>query len=352
MRSSRTWLRENLFLVRLTGKGNWYRFHHVFSDVLKARLALEFSETDCKNCTAGRRTGASPQAIFRKQRTHAVSAHDWERAARLLLAICAELYELERVGALRLWLENLPLEVLEAEPELAFWLAWAFLRTGKPKEAQRATVIAENAWHKSGYPGADRKLIRLGVLRTLLEWDYVAGIPLAETLLQLTPEDELGERARATIILALFQDTAGELERAEHQLGARSRFGRETGQPRSSCLELNAFAGILHERGKLIEAAEAYRTVIANGDEWNDLPGPECPSPAGGDLSRMEPAGPGTRPHRHRIRAGQQDGRTSSSCRLRKNAGGPGLGARRLRLALEQIDRSIARCTKVGFTVT
>src|SRR6185436_964331 len=75
--------RANLFLVPLDDRRLWYRYHHLFADVLRARLLDEEPErVDELHRRASdwyEASGDAPDAI-----AHAMAGHDVERAARLI----------------------------------------------------------------------------------------------------------------------------------------------------------------------------------------------------------------------------------------------------------------------------
>ena len=75
--------RANLFVVPLDDRRRWYRYHHLFGDVLRAHLAGRAAPGCRQRCTAGERVvranGEQPEAI-----RHALAAGDFGRAADLV----------------------------------------------------------------------------------------------------------------------------------------------------------------------------------------------------------------------------------------------------------------------------
>ena len=63
--------RANLFLVPLDDRRQWYRYHHLFADVLRAHLAEERAGRGRRSCTAGRAPGSRSTATPRGRRARA-----------------------------------------------------------------------------------------------------------------------------------------------------------------------------------------------------------------------------------------------------------------------------------------
>ena len=99
--------RGNLFLVPLDDRRRWYRYHHLFADVLHARLLDEQPDQvpDLHRRASAwyEQNGERSVAI-----EHALAAEDFERAADLVeLAIPAMRRDRQEATA-RGWLEALP----------------------------------------------------------------------------------------------------------------------------------------------------------------------------------------------------------------------------------------------------
>jgi LuxR family maltose regulon positive regulatory protein len=265
-------VRDNLFVARLDGAGNWLAFHQLFLEVLRQRLQQEESAEVIMALNQRAASWFEQHGFLAQAAAHAVTANDWILAARLLRQICRELYEQDRVGSLRDWLGNLPDEPFERAPELAQWLAWAEMRSGNPPGAKRPIELAQNSiWY-----GIDTSTVRialqLDLLKSVLDWDTDAGLRAAAQLDQLIRPEEFAERTRTLIMVALLQETKGDLDAAARTLERVRTSNSRHGIRGLHVLELNVSAGFLLNHGKLKEPAELFRRVIAIGDEWNDLP--------------------------------------------------------------------------------
>ncbi len=121
-----TFERRNLLLVHLDDQRHWYRYHHLFADVLQARLLAERPDD-----VPGLHTRASgwydaageTEAAVR----HAFAAGDLDRAADLIELATPELRRQRAEGLLRSWVPLVPAELLAQRPVLASNLVGALM---------------------------------------------------------------------------------------------------------------------------------------------------------------------------------------------------------------------------------
>ena len=122
--------RGNLFLVPLDDRRRWYRYHHLFADVLRARL-LDESPSELR----GLHRRASEWYEQNGERTvaidHAFSAGDFDRAADLVELAAPATQRDRQEGTLRRWLERIPDAYLRNRPVLSNAYAGSLLSTGE-----------------------------------------------------------------------------------------------------------------------------------------------------------------------------------------------------------------------------
>ncbi|HEX9374581.1 MAG TPA: helix-turn-helix domain-containing protein, partial [Roseiflexaceae bacterium] len=128
--------RANLFLVALDDERRWYRYHHLFADALRARLAREAGAAGA--AALHRRAsgwfeqhGLLPEAI-----QHALAAGAVEDAATWIEALTPTLFATSGIHqALTIWLAALPDSVVRARPLLCLGQAWLLLHRFPPGPA-------------------------------------------------------------------------------------------------------------------------------------------------------------------------------------------------------------------------
>src|SRR5688500_918441 len=99
--------RSNLFLVPLDDRRTWYRYHHLFGDVVRARLLDEqpdrVAELHRRASDWYASNGEPQEAII-----HALAGEDPERAAELIELAAPAMQRARQESQLRSWLEALP----------------------------------------------------------------------------------------------------------------------------------------------------------------------------------------------------------------------------------------------------
>jgi LuxR family maltose regulon positive regulatory protein len=115
--------RANLFILHLDEERRWYRYHQLFSDLLRQRLRRthpEWTPTLHGRASAWyERTGFIDEAI-----EHALRAQDFERAAQLTESQVDAMWRRGEHTRLRRWLAGLPAEFVFSKPHLCVFHAW------------------------------------------------------------------------------------------------------------------------------------------------------------------------------------------------------------------------------------
>jgi LuxR family maltose regulon positive regulatory protein len=134
--------RGNLFVVPLDDRRRWYRYHHLFADVLRARL---LDEQPNRNPELHRRAsewyernGERSEAI-----RHALAGTHFEGAADLIALAIPALRQARQEATVRGWLEALPDELITFRPVLSVYYAGALLIRGQVEGAEARLRDAE-----------------------------------------------------------------------------------------------------------------------------------------------------------------------------------------------------------------
>jgi LuxR family transcriptional regulator, maltose regulon positive regulatory protein len=122
--------RGNFFVVPLDDKRHWYRYHHLFAEVLSAYLREEQPDhvpiLHRRACEWYEQNGQRADAI-----RHALAAEDFERAGALIELAVPEMRRSRQEAALLGWLKALPDELVRARPVLSVHYAAALLSGGE-----------------------------------------------------------------------------------------------------------------------------------------------------------------------------------------------------------------------------
>jgi len=128
--------RANLFLVPLGSRRGWYRYHHLFGELLRQELAHVDPGVlpDLHLRAAGwlAAEGSIDDAI-----RHACAAGDQTLATELVVAHWRAAFNRGELATVDRWLDELPEAIVSSEPDLALARAWVAMDRGRAREAER-----------------------------------------------------------------------------------------------------------------------------------------------------------------------------------------------------------------------
>jgi LuxR family maltose regulon positive regulatory protein len=135
--------RTNSFVIPLDDHRGWYRYHHLFGELLRAEL--ERSQPELAATYLARaaewheQDGGDPGEAFRC--AHACG--DLERAGRVAATVTYSMVNSGQAETLRLWLEACSEEEIASDPQLAIMAGWTALLLGETEKARRLIDAAE-----------------------------------------------------------------------------------------------------------------------------------------------------------------------------------------------------------------
>lgn len=121
----------HLFIVPLDEKRQWYRYHHLFGDLLSIRLKQTYPE---RLSILHRRASSwyELHGYWDEAIHHALAAGDMETAARLVEQNAMETFVQSELARLMRWISALPDDLVRVRPWLNVYQAWALRLTGAP----------------------------------------------------------------------------------------------------------------------------------------------------------------------------------------------------------------------------
>jgi LuxR family maltose regulon positive regulatory protein len=268
--------RGNLFLVSLDDRRQWYRYHHLFADVLRARLLDErpgqVPELHRRACEWYEEYGDRPEAI-----RHAMAGGDFERAADLVELAIPALFQEDQAATVRRWLEALPDELIRARPVLSVAYAATLLDGGeiesveaRLRDAERWLDATADGPEASGAPATamvvvDQEEFRrlpgsialYRAARAMATGDVADAAAHARRALDLVSEDDQVGRGAAAGLLGLVAWARGDLE-AAHRFYAESMANlQEAGHLSDVIGGATVHADIRTAQGRLRDAMRA-----------------------------------------------------------------------------------------------
>ena len=250
--------RGNLFIIPLDDQRQWYRYHHLFADVLRTRLLEEqpgqVSGLHQRASVWYEQNGLQQDAI-----RHALAGEDFERAASLLELAWSAMDISYQSAAWLGWVKMLPDPVLHARPVLSVGYAWALLDAGELESCEAHLQNAEG-WlenpakemvdggkmivvDKELFQSLPATIATARAYRSLAIGDVPSAVRYARRALDLAPEGDQIRHIQGTALLGLAQYASGDLEAA--------------------CQSYTEFQASLHQAGD-IATATGITFVLAN----------------------------------------------------------------------------------------
>lgn len=121
------WLgNEDLFIVSLDDHHYWYRYHHLFQDLLKERARIELGTEQLTNLQSRAAAWFAQQGMMDQALQYSLEASDFELVAQLLSESFGEMLNREDRSALERYLYQVPEEFIQKRPELLIIKAWIY----------------------------------------------------------------------------------------------------------------------------------------------------------------------------------------------------------------------------------
>lgn len=264
--------RANLFLVPLDDRRGWFRYHHLFAEMLRTHLDSEqparIVEVRSRASVWFEVQGDPDEAV-----RYAHDAGDLERVADLIERFGRAVRSAYRPATVLAWLARLPDATIRARPLLSVEYARAANDLGDLEEAERRLQDAEAAGLD------DDRAVAAGVAtaRAYLAQsraDLDATAQHARRALELLPEDDLFERGVVACVLGLAEWTRGRLDAGHGKfrdgLASMARGGAHLGLS-----PVYVLADMRVAQGRLSDADRAYRDALEGaGDGSDDGGGP------------------------------------------------------------------------------
>jgi LuxR family maltose regulon positive regulatory protein len=117
----------NLFLVPLDYEGTWYRYHHLFKDMLHQRLRAKTSDDNINALHCGASAWYAAHNYMEDALRHSLIAEDVDGAVKMIEAHRVDLLNKKRWRMLERWLNMLPDGTVQLRPALFLTRAWVFI---------------------------------------------------------------------------------------------------------------------------------------------------------------------------------------------------------------------------------
>jgi LuxR family maltose regulon positive regulatory protein len=297
--------RANLFVVALDDEGRWYRYYHLFADLLRLHLREEAPDLAPElHHRAARWLESDGQMMAAVE--HLLAIPDFDAAADLMERMTNDLMRRGDIATLIGLLERLPGDVLARHPHLSLSLAEAFYARGKLVAAEELIAAAEHVVAEMPESGADdqrRKRLLVGriacdrAVLASMRGEADATISYAQTAIDNLADDDSLRRGGALITVGHARRFKGDLAAADAAYAEAAQLTFAAGSPFLGALATDMRMLLANARGQLCLSANLSRQIIALAEsrgeaaralagnawanlgwrlyEWSDLDGAE-----------------------------------------------------------------------------
>ena len=258
----------NLFIIPLDDERRWYRYHHLFADVLRKRLEHQFPhllpELHRRASHWYEQNGFIAESI-----QHAIAAGDQERAAQLIEENGCLLLMSGEVATLLNWIDAI--EFQSENPSLAGHSKSLGAGPDRGPGAGRADPASSRKTarptrtHRRGQDTAGNHCRGPGALcQRAREYAFGCGICTGRRLELLPDCSSISQSIRsvATSILGDASWINGNLEEAIQAYTEAIQIGREANNLNMVIIANSNIADILMEQGQLHRAADTYTQTL------------------------------------------------------------------------------------------
>ena len=245
---------DNLFIVPLDEERRWYRYHRLFADLLRQRLDREYPELvpELHRRAGGwyQKEGLLPDAV-----RHLLAAEDLDRAADLIDWTGWAMLARGEMRTLLGWLDALPQDLVDTQPQLGVLRAWALALTGRWDGLERS-VWQEDGKHVPGEVDA------LHAYLASVRGDVARTMELCSQALEQLPEEKWFSRSVVALSLGIAHFASGKPALAGPALGEAITLGRAAGPTYTILAAMNTLGHVQEMSGALHLAFETFQRTI------------------------------------------------------------------------------------------
>jgi LuxR family maltose regulon positive regulatory protein len=256
--------RADLFLIPLDTERLWYRYHHLFQDLLLQRLkSVEPLEEIAR---FHRRAAAWLEAndFISESIQHSLYAGDYQKAADIVEQNALRLFAQGKLHQLLSWTDTLPEAIVEQRPRLSIYQAYILGFAGKLGEARRMVNIAKQSLQTNPLPaealhGLELELAGVQGLIAISLGDAPAALALTELVKGQDDSNHLFAFSLIHWSVGFAYRMQGDLRRAIPKFERALQIGEQLENSLTVLSGSHELGMALRLSGKLREAEAVFR---------------------------------------------------------------------------------------------
>ncbi len=258
--------RDNVFIVPLDNKREWFRYHRLFCDLLRVRLGQDHDETFIRKLHHRASLWYEQHGFVADAVNHALKETEFERVAKLVIQSARKMIFNGQVSTLRSWLQSLPETSFRLHPELSFFLFWTdALQNRADLSEVSIRSVEERLDALPSTPETDQlhgELIAVVCRAVALSGRTAEGIRLAKKALPRLSPGDLASRARVNSALSVAHALEGRMEVAEDAFRECRSQAITAGDYRLAAHATMAMGLLQIDYGRLRAAATTFQSIL------------------------------------------------------------------------------------------
>ena len=219
----------NLFLLPLDEEGQWFRYHHLFADLLRARLQQTVSTEEIAVLHHRAAIWYEQHEFIAEAVHHRLAARDFNEAAHLIGQSANQMVTRGELATLMEWIKALPADVIPLHPQIIMAKVWALTLVGAVREVEPLLHLAEAQIEAGGKAPVTRELAgfaaAIRAFFAMMAGDHPRALELAERAELLLPESSVHARWLLPYTLGAAYRGQGQYEKAVEAFARQVQMG-------------------------------------------------------------------------------------------------------------------------------
>ncbi len=226
-----------MFIIPLDNRREWYRYHHIFKELLQQRLSVELEPDQVAELHLKASDWFDGNGMLDEALHHALAAGDHDLAASIMIAGTRDVLNHEDRPTLERWLRLMPEETIQRNPGLLMIKAWALQFAWRLDQQvqvleQIEALLADGAG--ASLPEDDLQILQGEILLPRAQQAYFSNqnalaIVMCRKIMDLVPPSWIFVHGGAMIYLGLSMQASGQAQEAERiMLDAYTNYSEKT----------------------------------------------------------------------------------------------------------------------------
>ena len=256
--------KAHLFITPLDSYGKWYRYHRLFSELLRLKLRTQgnIAETELhKRATKW----YEANEYFHEAIHHALLGQDWTQAGKLIGELSDSMLKQGKLITVIEWCQKLPQDIFWSHPDLGLTFAWSLLLVGQYDRAETLLLAIESLAHN--VPVLEGQVAAAQAYLARAKEDNTQVIAKSKQALALLPENDFISRGTLAMNLGLVYWHEGHLLEAKSSLVEAVALANRIGNKYAELASQIFLSRALASQGELRRSEAIYQQILRKNSQ-------------------------------------------------------------------------------------